>query len=249
MVCQGYANIDSVIHRLDPRLRLVVALSFAILIALADRWPVLLAALLLAVVLIVMARFPLGALVRRMAAVNLFLLLLVVILPISVPGPAVLELGPLSLSQHGLLQAAMIGTRANAIVLAVTALLSTMELVALGHALHHLKVPDKLVHLMLLCVRYIDVLRHEYLRLIRAMKVRGFRARMNGHTYRTIGYLVGMLLVRSFDRSERIVAAMKCRGFHGRFYMIDHFRLGVCDAAFAMASLVVFGVLTWYQLT
>lgn len=249
MVCQGYANIDSVIHRLDPRLRLVVALSFAILIALADRWPVLLAALLLAVVLIVMARFPLGALVRRMAAVNLFLLLLVVILPISVPGPAVLELGPLSLSQHGLLQAAMIGTRANAIVLAVTALLSTMELVALGHALHHLKVPDKLVHLMLLCVRYIDVLRHEYLRLIRAMKVRGFRARMNGHTYRTIGYLVGMLLVRSFDRSERIVAAMKCRGFHGRLYMIDHFRLGVCDAAFAMASLVVFGVLTWYQLT
>jgi len=30
-----------------------------------------------------------------------------------------------------------------------------------------------------------------------------------------------MLLVRSLDRSRRILAAMRCRGFHGRLYLLD----------------------------
>ncbi len=93
----------------------------------------------------------------------------------------------------------------------------------LGHALAHLHVPRKLAHLLLFTVRYLDVLEREYRRLRAAMKVRSFRPRMNRHTYRAYGYLVGMLLVRSFDRSERVLAAMKCRGFRGRFYLLDHF--------------------------
>jgi cobalt/nickel transport system permease protein len=55
------------------------------------------------------------------------------------------------------------------------------------------------------------------------MRVRCFRPGVNRHSYRAFGYLVGMLLVRSFDRSERVLAAMKCRGFCGRYYMFDHF--------------------------
>ena len=50
-----------------------------------------------------------------------------------------------------------------------------------------------------------------------------FGRAMNGHSYRSLGYLVGMLLVHSFDRSERVLAAMKCRGFCGRYYLLDHF--------------------------
>jgi cobalt/nickel transport system permease protein len=68
---------------------------------------------------------------------------------------------------------------------------------------------------------------------------------MNGHSYRAIGYLVGMLLVRSFDRSERVLAAMKCRGFRGRYYMLDHFcfvprRDGpFCAAMLALAAVLL----------
>lgn len=64
---------------------------------------------------------------------------------------------------------------------------------------------------------------------------------MNLHTYRSLGHLVGMLLVRSFDRAERIAAAMKCRGFQGRFYLLDHFTFGRRDALFCglSASLLI----------
>jgi cobalt/nickel transport system permease protein len=104
-------------------------------------------------------------------------------------------------------------------------------------------VPDKLTHLLLFTVRYLDVLHREYLRLWAAMKTRGFRPRVNRHTYRSYSYLVGMLLVRSFDRSERVVAAMKCRGFRGRFYLLDHFALSRSDLPFCIASSVVLLVL------
>jgi cobalt/nickel transport system permease protein len=52
-----------------------------------------------------------------------------------------------------------------------------------------------------------------------------------------------MLLVRSFDRAERIVAAMKCRGFRGRFYLLDHFHYSWGDLPFAIVSLTVLGAL------
>jgi cobalt/nickel transport system permease protein len=79
------------------------------------------------------------------------------------------------------------------------------------------------------------------------MKVRAFRPRMDRHTYRTYGYLVGMLLVRSLERSERIVAAMKCRGFRGRFYLLEHFAFSRRDAWFAVAAAALGTVLAWAE--
>ena len=73
----------------------------------------------------------------------------------------------------------------------------------------------------------------------------GFRPRIDGHTLRTYGQLVGMLLLRSFDRSERIVAAMKCRGFRGRFYLMDHFAFSRSDLPFCILAAVLLGILIW----
>ena len=137
--------------------------------------------------------------------------------------------------------------KANAAVLAVAALIGTMDAVTLGHALAHFHVPPKLTQLMLFMVRYFDVLGREYARLRAAMRVRCFRPAMNGHSYRTFGYLIGMLLVHSFDRSERVLAAMKCRGFCGRYYLLDHFafvprRDGPFYAAMFLLAAILLGL-------
>lgn len=92
-------------------------------------------------------------------------------------------------------------------VLAIMALVGTMDVVVLGHAPCTISgCRRNPIHVMLFSVRYFDVLRREHHRLAAAMKVRGFRPRMDRHTYRTYGYLVGMLLVRS-RTPERIVAS------------------------------------------
>ena len=133
--------------------------------------------------------------------------------------------------KDGRLAMVVIVLKSNALILWLSAFLSTIDATSLGHALNHLKVSDKMTHLFLTTVRYIDVLFIEYQRLVQAMKVRGFQPHMNGHTYRVYAYLVGMLLVKSFDRSERIFAAMKCRGFNGHFYLFDHFHWHRRDTA------------------
>jgi cobalt/nickel transport system permease protein len=238
VTCETFSQGRSIIHRLDPRGRVVVAVAFAVLIAVSRRFGVLGAGLALAVIGAAVARLPVRATLKRLRALNLFLLLFWLVVPLTTPGEALLALGPLRWSLPGVLLAARLTLKANAIVLMLTVLVGTVETPTLGHALHHLRVPDKLVHLLLFTVRYIDLIHHEYGRLRAAMRVRGFRPRMSVHTYRTFGNLVGMLLVRSFDRAERVVAAMKCRGFSGRFFLLTHFAFERRDALFAAASLV-----------
>ena len=247
MVCETFSQGDSIVHRLDPRGRVVAAAAFSVLIAVSSRFVVLWAGLAVAVALAFGARLPLVAVLRRLAALNGFMLLLAVLLPLTSPGTPLFRIGPLPFSEEGALLAGGITLKANAIVLALTAFLGTLEITTLGHAFTHLRVPDKLTHLFLFTVRYIDVLHHEYRRLVQAMKVRCFRPRMSRHTYRTYGYLVGMLLVKSLDRSDRIFAAMKCRGFRGRFYVLDHFAFARRDAVFGVLSLAALVGLGWME--
>lgn len=239
MVCDTYFSGDSIVHRLDPRGRIVVAAVFASVMAASTSMAVCGTGFLCAALLVVVARLPWRPLAKRMAVVNAFMLMLWIVLPLVTDGPAAFELGPLAWSRPGLERAAEITLRGNAIVLAFTALIGTIETVNLAHALRHLRVPAKLVHLLMLTVRYVDLLHHEYTRLRQAMKVRCFRPGMNAHTYRSVGYLVGMLLVNSCDRAQRVVSAMKCRGFRGEFYTFDHFAFARRDAVFVSASVIL----------
>jgi cobalt/nickel transport system permease protein len=96
-------------------------------------------------------------------------------------------------------------------------------------------------------VRYIEVVHREYHRLRNAMRLRGFRARCNRHTFRSLGYLIGMLVVRSLDRAHRIVEAMRCRGFRGRFYLLARFRVGAADILFAAIIAAGIALLGWME--
>ncbi len=70
----------------------------------------------------------------------------------------------------------------------------------------------------------------EYRRLRLAMRARGFAPKTDRHTLRTFGFLVGMLVVRAAERSERVLDAMRCRGFDGRFHALATTRFALADA-------------------
>jgi cobalt/nickel transport system permease protein len=230
--------------RLDPRVRVVAAVAFSLLVAVVRRFPTLALALVAAIAVGPLAGLPPRELVKRLLPLNVFLLVLLVVVPLTAGGPPLAEVGPLSISRDGLFLAARVALKGNAILAALAGLLGTLDILTVGHALHHLRAPDKLAHLLLFTARYVDVLHRESRRLLVAMKIRGFHPRMSLHTYRTYGYLVGMLLVRSLDRSERVVAAMKCRGFRGRFHLLDHFSLNRHDVLWAALGGAVLAVLS-----
>lgn len=225
--------------RLDARVRIVVALGFAVVVVGLSDLVALTLALVVSLGMLTTARLPLGPTLRRVAAMDGFILFMLALLPFTVPGTPLFSLWGLVASREGVLQAVEIGLTANAVVMALLVLVGTMEPVRMGHALHALKVPEKLVLMILFTIRYVEVLRAEYLRLRTAMKLRGFQPGTNWHSYRSLGYLVGMLLVRAMERSERIMQAMKCRGFAGRFLLLEEFRLSHRDRGFALAAALV----------
>jgi len=237
MEIEEFASGNSWVHDLDPRVKIIVTMIFSIVVALNNSIQVAAVSLILPVALAICARLNFRKLMARLGIVNGFILFLWLFLPFTTPGETVYSLGPLSIQWEGLYQALLITLKSNSIILMAVALLGTSQIFTLVHALSHLWVPDKLVHLFFFCFRYIHVIHEEYHRLINAMKIRGFKPKTNLHTYRAYSYLVGMLLVRSFDRSKRIMKAMKCRGFKGKFFILHHYEMKRCDYAMACSSL------------
>ncbi|SCA55518.1 Cobalt ABC transporter, inner membrane subunit CbiQ [Candidatus Terasakiella magnetica] len=227
--------------RLDPRARVVAACLFACTVVSLEGFLALSSALGCALFLLISAKLPAKETLKKVMAMDGFIIFLLFMLPFTTPGETWFLLGPFTATWEGLYKALEITLKANAVVMTLLALVGTIDAIALGHALNRLRVPENLVHLMLFSVRYIDVLKQEYFRLRIAMKARCFKAGNNLHTYRSIGYLLGMLLVRSLERSERILEAMKCRGFQGKFYLLDEFHFQKRDRIF---SLVAFLFLT-----
>jgi len=237
------------LRQFDPRLRLIAALLFALTVVSLHLIPLLLLTLLLALGMAWWIGLSGSLLLKRLLVMEGFMIVLLVMLPFSVPGESLFTLGPFSASAEGVQRALQIVLRANAIVILLMALVGTLEPVVLGHALGQLRLPDKLIHLFLFTVRYISVLFDEYRRLRLAMRARAFVAGSNRHTWRTFGWLVGMLLVRSLERSERILAAMKCRGFNGRLYLVKQNIWSRHDTLGLLLSLSLSGTLLLLEQT
>jgi cobalt/nickel transport system permease protein len=140
---------------------------------------------------------------------------------------------------EGVALAGIVTLKANAIVLAILALIGTMPVAVLGHGLQRLHVPAKICHLLLFTYRYIFIIEQEYGKLITAMKIRGFVPGTDMHTYRSYANLLGMLLVRSLDRADRIYQAMLCRGFQGNFVSLATFSSRPRDYLFGLIMLLV----------
>ena len=223
MISETFAAGNSIIHRLDPRTRIIFATVYCFVVAFAGHIPMLLAAVAISAVLVYLSGIRFKDIGRRMVMVNGLVLLLWAVVPLTYGGETLLRLGWLDVSREGVRLSILITLKSNAILLAFIALIATMPLATLGHALKRLWVPPKIIHLLLMNYRYVFVIELEYQRLMRAAKIRGFQPGTNLHTYRTYAYVIGMLLVRTVSRAQRVHQAMLCRGFKGSFYSLQEF--------------------------
>jgi cobalt/nickel transport system permease protein len=216
------SNSDNTfLHRLDPRVRLLSALIFSIWIVLQHQIFTLCIGLCIATWLYTRAHLPHTLLFTKLISLNLFLGLLGVFLPFTTPSEVWLAFLGFNLSQQGLWLFCQLTLKSNTLLLSMTAFLNSMDLITLGYALEQLYVPSKLTRLLLFTSRYLTLLQNNYVQLFRAMRARGFRLKTNLHTYRSIAYLLGMLLIRSVLRAQKIEAAMRCRGYQGDFHRLQ----------------------------
>ncbi|NLH79540.1 MAG: cobalt ECF transporter T component CbiQ [Phyllobacteriaceae bacterium] len=233
--CGTPTGARPLLDRLDPRSR--VGAAFAVVASvLVISSPTVLAAIAAAAAVAGLASgLDARALGRRLLHVEGFLVVLVVAMPLTAPGPAAFTLAGLAISQPGLDRAVLVVLRVTAAALTVLTLLAGLEPVRLGHALARLGMPEKLVLLLLFTARWVALVREEAGRLHEALRARAFRATTSRHGLATLAHFVGQLLVRAFERAERVEEAMRCRAFSGRFAVVAEDRFGRIDAIFATA--------------
>ncbi len=227
------------ISRYDPRVRVTAAFAYALVIAFSDQFLTLWIGLFVSLGSLLLVRRFNRQTWHILLEINLFVLLLFIFLPLSLPGTPAFRISGWVWSYAGLLRAAAIALKVNAIMLMFMTLIMSMEPVQFGLALQRLGCPAKLSTMLFFTIRYLDVIQDEYRQLTKAMKLRGFYPGYNRHTFTTYGYLIGMLLVKSLDRAERVVQAMKCRGFRNRFLSLTPLHFTRQDRALS----VVYGAL------
>jgi len=247
MLQEPFAIGNSFVHQLDPRLRLISACVYSTVVALSRSFHVLTAAALISFLWVVLAQLPVRDILKRIIVLNSFNVLLWIVLPLTFQGPITLTLGPLTIYKAGLIMAAQITLKSNAILLIIMGLVTTMNLAVLGHALNWCHVPDKIVHLLLMTYRYVFLIEQEYQRLMRAARLRGFRPGTNLHAYKTYASIVGMLFIRSAVRADRVQKAMLCRGFKHQFYCLHEFSTGIHEWIFATAMAGIIIMLIYFE--
>ena len=227
-----YESNESLIHRLDPRVKVVITVLFIISNVLLPDGAWLAFALAWGVILLVnwLADLPMSYALKRSFIALPFALAAITIV-FTLPGNPLVTftLGPwqFTATDAGLIRFVSIVIRSWLSVQMAILLVATTRFPDLMHALRHLRMPQILVAVVSFTYRYLFVLSDETVRLLRAREARS--ARLVGYKSggsiawraKTAGHMVGQLFLRSYDRSDRIYNAMLSRGYRGHFQTLN----------------------------
>ncbi|HFE38039.1 MAG TPA: cobalt ECF transporter T component CbiQ [Gammaproteobacteria bacterium] len=236
-----YAHLASPLQRWDPRYKIAALGTFVVCVALVKNLPLAFISLLLSMVLLYLSKLPRHFVSHGLFSVMAFLLPFFLIMPFTYYSPDHAHFWGMTFSFGGLRMALLIFIKAIAIVTTSFVVFGTSRFDVSMIALQHLKCPKVLTQMLLFTYRYIFTFMEEMKRMRTSMAARGFVPKANGNTFATYGNFVGTLLVRSFERTERIYKAMLSKGYQGEFHSLVEFKADITDK-YKLAGVIMIAV-------
>lgn len=249
----SYCPRESLVHRLDARVKVILVVLFIVATVLTPdgAWWAYMLQGLLALGVVLASRLGVGFVQRRSLLVLPFVLAAVTV-AFATPGRPLWEVRVLQwglvLTDAGLVRFASILCRSWLSMQMAVVLAASTPFPALLGAMRSLRLPRVLVAIAGFAYRYLFVIGDEALRLMRARVSRSgvHEGRGGGGVLwraRVTGGMAGSLFLRSLERSERIYAAMRARGYDGEVRLLHApaLRPGDVVAAlpFVMALVVI----------
>jgi cobalt/nickel transport system permease protein len=237
---------DTIIHRLDPRAKVIAILAFVIIVVSFPKYAVtgLLPFFLFPVLLMVLADIPVKLILKKVLVVSPFAAFIGIFNPVFDARPMVLWNGLMITAGWTSFVSIMIK-----FVLTISAaliLIATTSFPGVCFALRKIGMPQIFISQLLFLYRYLFVLTEEAMRLFRAHELRSFdRGRPD---IRMFARLTGILFIRTIERAERIFQAMLARGFTGEITPARVYAIGVKDVVFVLGVLVFAGVLRSFNI-
>lgn len=212
-----YATLDSPLHILEARTKLLsfAALIVAVLCIPPGSGSLFFVYFFATAILMGISQIPLAYLVGR----TLIILPFIVLATLATPWRGYAGLGTLFI-------------RAILCLMLLILLTNTTRFVELLRGLRKFGCPQILVMNLGFLYRYVFVLTEEAMRMKQARDCRRVGRAPFKQELKILGSMLGTLLVRSFERAERMYSAMLSRGYSGDFPVVSPKKLSLMDFAF-----------------
>ena len=216
----------SVIHRLDPRTKLILLIVYIVVLFLAKSWVTYGLMLLTLVLIIKVSTIPPKAVVRGMKPLVMILIFTGILnLFFTQEGKVLFHAGFITVSTGGILRAVQMMARILMLISATFLLTYTTSPIALTDALESLMGPLKKVRVpvhelsMMMCIalRFIPTLIEETDKIMSAQKARGADFE-SGNLIQRAKALIPILVplfISAFRRADELATAMECRCYQG----------------------------------
>ncbi|MCF0229774.1 MAG: energy-coupling factor transporter transmembrane protein EcfT [Parasporobacterium sp.] len=220
-----YYPVDSVIHRIDPRVKLLGTVVYIASLFIINN---ILGCIFLAgilAVLIALSRVPFRHMVKGLRAMTILIIFAVIFNVFSGTGEVIWQWWILKLSYQGILRAAFFAVRIVCVVLGAglltytttpTTLTNGMEKV-FGH-LRFMHFPaHEIAMMMSIALRFIPILAEEVTKITNAQLARGADFETGGVIKRAKGMVPILipLFISAFKRASDLASAMEARCYHG----------------------------------
>ena len=235
---EGLSDRGTAVHRLHPREKIIVTFVYIVAVVSFNRYDVLgeVPFFLYTAIVCSLADLPLRTLHKRFL-IALPFIAFIGLTNLFLDRNVAFVIGEAEIT-YGLLSLIAIVLRTYLCVMAVFILIATTPFPAMTRELRRLRVPKVFVTLIEMIYRYIGVLIDEASSMTTAYKLRSVATK--GIAMKDMGPFVGQLALRSFDRGERVYAAMACRGFGGEFPEHTPVRMKASDIIIAAFLCVAF---------
>lgn len=246
-----YHHGQSQLHRLDPRVKVIVTIVFILSNALLPDGAWIAFALAWSFILVANLHSGLGiGFTFKRSFIALPFALAAITVLFSIPGQPVTSfhflMWDLTITDAGLLRFVSIVVRSWLSVQMAILLVAVTEFPKIIHALTHLRVPAIITVIISFLYRYLFVLTDEVMRMLRARQARsaaavGIRSG-GGVAWRAqiAGHMAGQLFLRSYERSDRIYNAMLSRGYKGELMTIHPHQFHRSDLVIGIFCILIF---------
>lgn len=220
-----YYPADSVLHKLDPRTKLIGTVAFIVSLFLFKNWPGYAAATAFLAAVIVLSRVPFRYMIKGLKAIIILLLITVIFNMFIVPGEVLWDFGLVKVTREGLSQAGFMAVRLIYLIIGSSIMTLTTTPNDLTDGLERVLGPLKLfrvpVHeiamMMSIALRFIPILLEETDKIMKAQMARGADFE-NGNLIRRARNMVPLLVplfISAFRRASDLAMAMEARCYRG----------------------------------
>ncbi|MEL6937806.1 MAG: cobalt ECF transporter T component CbiQ [Cyanobacteria bacterium J06598_1] len=215
---ENYVAGESLIHSWSPRLKLISLGLLMCAFSMVQHLSLVPPMLGVAAILYLLSGLPISFLLKRLRYPGLFILAVVLVLPFGSGDTVLAQWGPLALRQEGLMAMLLVVSRFISILTLGFVLLGSTPFLTLLRTMRSLGLPTILADMTLLTYRYLFETADMLATMQKSMHLRGFGHRkrwfrLEGRTLMQFSGLLGTLLIRSYERSERVYKAMQLRGY------------------------------------